>query len=120
MGVFDYLPSDRIGKRYKPKPDSPMEVMRRWPSLTAHLICESLGYATPTKAGLIILDAINNRENWCEWVYACYNKNPKIPLQRAIKGRHHHEGYMAEYRNAIALVRRAIDTGEEPVFASWF
>ena len=30
--------------------ESPQEIMRRYPRITAHIIAESLGYATPTKA----------------------------------------------------------------------
>lgn len=120
MGVFDYVPADRIGKRYKPKPETLEEVMRRWPCLTAHVICESLGYATPSRAAHILLDAAHGRENWCEWIYSCYNKNPMKAVKNAILTRHYHKGYMAEFRQAYALVRRAMDTGEEPVFASWF
>jgi hypothetical protein len=102
------------------KPETLEEVMRRWPRLTAHLIAESLGYATPSKAASIILDTTHRRENWCEWIYSCYNKDPLKAVQDAIRNRHHHSGYMAEYKLAYALVRRAIDTGEEPIFASWF
>ena len=41
-------------------------------------------------------------------------------VKNAILTRHYHKGYMAEFKQAYALVRRAIDTGEEPSFASWF
>ncbi len=102
------------------KPETIEEVMKRWPRVTANLICESLGYATPSTAGRIILDAIHGRENWCEWIYSCYNKNPLPAVQNAIRTRHYHKGYMADFRHAYALVRHAIETGEEPVFASWF
>lgn len=52
MGAFDYLKPSDLALRYRPKPDSPQEAMRRWPRVTAHVICESLGYATPSKAAL--------------------------------------------------------------------
>jgi len=31
-----------------------------------------------------------------------------------------HHGFMAEYKLALALVKRAIEKDEEPLFASWF
>ena len=102
------------------KPETADEVMRRWPRITAHIICHSLGYATPSKAAWILLDAYLGRENWCEWVDACYKRDPRPAVKHAIMNRHTHEGYMADYGLAYSLVRRAIDTGEEPIFASWF
>lgn len=38
----------------------------------------------------------------------------------AIGARHSHHGYMADFDLAYALVRRAIETGEEPLFGIWF
>ena len=81
---------------------------------------KSLGYATPTKAALIGLDGMYGRENWCEWVYTCYGCDARKALNNSIRNRHHHKGYMAEYRHARKLVDRAIELGEEPLFASWF
>jgi len=80
--------------------------MKRYPRITAHIIAESLGYAT--------------RKNYCEWIYSCYGSDPLPAVKNAIRNRHHHKGYMAEYRIAKKLVDHALDTGEEPVFASWF
>jgi len=94
--------------------------MRKWPRVTAHVICESLGYATPSKAALIILDAINDRENWCEWIYSCYGCDPRKAVRYAIQTRHYHKGYMADFHQAYALVRRYLASGDEPIFASWF
>lgn len=94
--------------------------MRRWPSLTAHVICESLGYATPSTAAQIVLDASVGRENWCEWIYSCFDRKPMEAVRNAIQNRHNHNGYMAEYRTARALVNKALGTGEEPLLASWF
>ena len=96
------------------------DVMRRWPALTAHMICESLGYATPECAANIILDAITGQENWCEWVASCYKCDPTQPLKNAIRTRHYHKGYMAEFKQALAIVFRTILTGDSPMFASWF
>ncbi len=106
--------------KMRKKPETIEEVMKRWPSLTGHVICHSLGYCTPRSAAKIVLDASEGRENWCEWIYSCYNRNPMPAVQMAIKTRHHHKGYLAHYPHAIALVRRYLLTGEEPVLASWF
>lgn len=94
--------------------------MRRWPRITANVICESLGYATPSVAARIMLDAYEGRENWCEWIASCYHGDPRTAVQRAIATRHYHHGYMADFGMAFALVKRYLETGEEPVFASWF
>jgi hypothetical protein len=96
------------------------EIMKKYPRITAHVIAESLGYATPSCAARIVKDAREGRKNYCEWIYSCYGSDPVPAVKSAIRSRHHHEGYMAEYKLALALVRRAIDTGDEPVFASWF
>ncbi len=50
----------------------------------------------------------------------CYNCDPQKAVERAIKTRHTHRGFMADYKVAKALVNRAIATGDEPLFASWF
>jgi hypothetical protein len=95
-------------------------VMRRYPRIVAHIIAESLGYATPSRAASILDDAKHHRENWCEWIYACYKCDPLPAVQAAIRNRRHHKGFMAEYGAARALVSHAIATGNEPIFASWF
>jgi uncharacterized protein (DUF433 family) len=96
------------------------EVMKRYPLITAHIISESLGYATPTCAARILKDARAGRKNYCEWIDACYNRNPLRAVQDAIRFRHKHSGYMAEFKDAKALVERSIKDGEEPELASWF
>ena len=40
------------------RPETPEEFMRRYPRITAHIIAESLGYATPTRAAWIGLDGL--------------------------------------------------------------
>lgn len=94
--------------------------MRRYPRLTAHVICASLGYATPSTAARIIADAKAGRENYCEWIYACYKGDPRNAVRHAFELRHHHRGYMADYQQARLLVERAIATSKEPLFGSWF
>lgn len=96
------------------------EMMRRYPRITAHIIAESLGYATPSFAARILKDAREKRENYCEWIYSCYNKDAIKAVQGAIKNRHYHKGFMSEYKHAKVLVENAIKTGREPILASWF
>ncbi len=96
------------------------EVMRRYPRLTAHVIAESLGYATPSCAARILNDAREQKENCCEWIYSCYGSDPVPAVKSAIRNRHNHKGFMAEYKLALAIVRNALDSGDEPLFASWF
>ncbi|MBE7456487.1 MAG: hypothetical protein HS102_07645 [Planctomycetia bacterium] len=100
--------------------DSPDDYLKRYPRICAHIITESLGYATPTMAARILKDAKEGRENGCEWIYSCYQRNPRPAVEGAIRGRGHHRGYMAEYRTALAIVKRQLDSGESPLFASWF
>ena len=102
------------------RPESTVDYMRRYPRLVSHIICESLGYATPSRAASILKDAHERRENWCEWLDACYNHDALRCVRDSIRGRHRHHGYMADYDYAIALVRRAIASGKEPELTSWF
>ena len=94
--------------------------LRRYPRITAHIIAESLGYAVPLVAARILKDAKEGQENWCEWIDACYNRDPTPAVKQAIKNRHSHKGYMASYDLALRIVRHQLDTGESPLLASWF
>lgn len=94
--------------------------LHRYPNIVAHIICESLGYATPTTAAYLIKDYREGRENCCEWVYTLYKSNPKTPIERAIKFRHSHTGFMRSFPNAKAITREAIENNKEPLLASWF
>ncbi len=94
--------------------------MERYPRITAHIISESLGYATPTRAAIIGFHGMRNEPNNCEWVDACYQSNARKVLENSIRSRHFHKGYMAEYKLAKAIVDHAINTREEPILASWF
>jgi hypothetical protein len=98
------------------------DYIRKYPRIVSHIICESLGYAIPTIAGMILRDAHLRKENWCEWIYSCYNRDPLPALRGAIRNRKHHKGYMADYGLARAIVDRfnATDGREEPMLASWF
>jgi hypothetical protein len=94
--------------------------MRRYPRLVSHVICFSNGYASPTLAARILKDAKEGKQNYCEWIWSCYRCDPRPAVQGAIRYRHSHRGFMADFDMAYALVRRAIETGEEPMFGSWF
>jgi hypothetical protein len=109
--------------RMERKPRSEMtvnDVLLRWPCVCAHIICESLGYATPTMAACILYDAANGNENHCEWITCCSNSDPKPAVKTAIATRHYHRGYMADYKSALHLVIAKIILDYEPTFASWF
>jgi len=95
-------------------------LIARYPRITAHIIAESLGYATPRTAAAILLDAINQRPNMCEWVAHCYKGSALECVHKSIRWRHYHIGYMGSYKAARALVDQAIQTGKHPMFASWF
>lgn len=94
--------------------------LKRYPSLVAHMIAESLGYATPSLAAQIVAYGAVDRPHYCEWISACYENDARKALTNAIRRRHRHKDYMADYRQALALVRHYAETGDEPVFASWF
>ena len=98
---------------------TPNEAMKRYPHIVAHIICHSLGYATPRCAAQILADHINGRPNFCEWIACCYHGVPKGAVEGAIRGRHSHKGFMARFSHALALVRQAIEQNREPIFASW-
>ena len=103
-----------------PSPWSAPAVLRRYPRLVAHMICESLGYFTPTGAAVALADALNGHENWSEYIFSCHGRDPTHVVRRAIQGRRTHRGYMAHYPQALAIVAREILTGEQPLIASWF
>ena len=103
------------------------EILRRYPRLVSHLICESLGYFTPEGAAGAILAVVQHRACACEWYLHMAGVGGRSledvgrdTLRRAIGSRHRHRGFMAEYARARALVDRLVKTGEGPAFASWF
>ncbi len=96
------------------------ETMRRYPLITAHVISESLGYATPACAARILKDAREGRRNNCEWIDACYKGDALSAVQNSIRFRDEHTGYMSDFKRAQALVKRSIEDGREPELASWF
>lgn len=106
---------------------SPEEIVARYPRLVAHLICESLGYFTPRAAAHALLQFKRGRPFFCEWYthMAGGFQNDRVlevgrqVLERAIRGRHRHHGYMADYGQARRVVAAEL-AGHGPVFASWF
>jgi hypothetical protein len=94
--------------------------LQRYPRICAHIIAESLGYAVPIVAAIILKDSRESGRNNCEWVASCYGGDAKAVVSDSIRHRHHHKGPMAEYDHAIAIVRRQLETGDSPVLASWF
>jgi len=109
------MPSDSTAAR----PPTRDEILQRYPRLVAHVIAESLGYATPRTAAAIIQDAVAERPNCSEWIAHGFRGNARAAVNRAITSRHYHHGPMGSYFAARAVVARA-QTGEHPVFASWF
>ena len=99
---------------------TPQDFLERYPRICAHIIAESLGYAVPSLAARILMDATKGRENHCEWIDACYHNDPKPAVRGAIVNRHRHTGYMASYELALKIVRHELDTGQGPLLASWF
>jgi hypothetical protein len=99
---------------------SPEYVMARWPALVAHMIAESLGYYTPSAAAHTLLHHLKGEQDWCEYVYTCHDRNPTKQIKKTIASRRYHTGYMASYKQALALVIAAVAVGREPTFASWF
>ena len=101
------------------------ETMQRYPRLTAHLICESLGYFTPTAAANAIRDHQTGRGNHCEW-YSHMATSGKTMLEigartinNAFRRRRFHQGPMAHYPQALALVQESIRHHDPTLFSSW-
>lgn len=100
--------------------ETSQDYLARYPRICAHIIAESLGYAVPLVASSILRDAKTGQENWCEWIFSCYNKDARKAVQAAIRNRHTHQDYMASYGLALNIVRHQLATGESPLLASWF
>lgn len=98
------------------------EFARKYPRLTAHMICHSLGYAVPALAARIVYDAHQRRTTYCEWIAACWKDSSYDCLKVMVsnKVRHSHHGYMADYGSARALVADFVNNSRQPSLASWF
>jgi hypothetical protein len=89
--------------------------------IIAHIIAESLGYASPDCALHILDDAVNNRQNFCEWVWECFNSNPLPVVVQAIRNRHFHFGFMRSYKQARVVINERIQNVDTTMagLASW-
>jgi len=94
-------------------------VLAKHSRLVAHVICESLGYATPQVAASIIAAAYREDAHYCEWINHCFRDDPRPAVKRAIQYRHDHKGFMADYPRAKAITDQARQ-GNHPLLASWF
>lgn len=114
-------------------PQTPEDAVRRFPRLTGHLICESLGYFTVRSAGAAIVAYLSDEPFGCEWyshISQCqgtgmFDNEAFLSINRqvvssAIRRRHEHRGYMTEYAHAKSLVDRFTQTGDQNELASWF
>ncbi len=109
------------------QPDTPLtEILARYPRLSAHLICESLGYFTPLGAANAIKHYALGQPFACEWYahMAGWDRPALIDtgrrvLEAAFRRRHRHRGFMAHYPLAMAIVNAALK-GHYPQGASWF
>lgn len=86
------------------------QVIKRWPRLVAHMICESLGYFTPLSAANAILFYKSNAPFFCK-MYCDLSRrrgkslfdNDEVTkigkefIERSIQRRHTHYGLMADY-----------------------
>jgi hypothetical protein len=95
------------------------QILRRYPRLCAHIIAESLGYSTPNHAATLLKRAYLRLPDWCEWIACCYKNNAAQMLANAIDRRHHHHGYMSSVKAAQEIIRRQLESGKEPLLASW-
>jgi hypothetical protein len=113
------------------------DAMRRYPRLISHMICESLGYFSPLCAANALAHYICGSPFFCEWYShmasfrkAATREEYEAELVKvgaevvsfAFKRRSHHSGYMAEYRQALALVmaERQRTGCTDGMLASWF
>jgi hypothetical protein len=122
LAIFEKLETDKL--KWLP----PELVCMLWPRTTAHMICESLGYAGATRAARIVWDGHLGVSNFCEWIDACYRNDARKALSAATKSpewsprKRRHSGYMSSYRQAMVCVAKEI-LGKEPDhfgLAAWF
>lgn len=104
-----------------------------YPRVAAHVICHSLGYATPGKAASIATKAFDQDASYCEWIDSMvslqagedYRAAAARVTRRTVtygvssNARRSHRGYMADYGQArLAVICELLGRG--PTFASWF
>lgn len=110
-------------------------VLRRYPRLVAHMICESLGYFSPLCAANALAHHINGTPFACEWyshICMCrgqglFHDDTLVQVGRdvvraAFVSRRRHQGPMAEFEQALALVQaeRNKAGATAGLLASWF
>ena len=100
--------------------------MKRYPRLTAHLICESKGWLTPISAGEAIADHANGIPHVSEW----YTQNGnwtaahllaanRAALTLTFQYRRTHRCGQRDYRRARRLVESAVRHCEGLLNQSW-
>jgi len=108
-------------------------VALKYPRLLAHMICESLGYFSPSAVASALCCYLNGEPCYCEWYdhMARFNerKNSRagmwdmtaaIPF-RSFTQRKYHKGSMSSYPAATELIK-GLNEGTLPngMLASWF
>ena len=87
------------------------DTMQRYPLLTAHLVCESLGYFTPRAAANAIQSHKKGRSHACEWYLSMARPGHSLKdigadtLSRTFKRRRFHQGFMADFNRALLMVQ---------------
>jgi hypothetical protein len=111
------------------------QVLKRYPLLVAHMICESLGYFCVLGAANALAAYIDGETCACEWyshMAMCRGKGMfdrealleigKQVVERAFLNRHRHKGYMADFQRAIAQVKAELEREgcTSHMLAAWF
>ena len=141
MTVLEAIVESRdLGERWTGRvggadPMSREQALRRWPRLVAHMICESLGYFTVESAASALAHYKAIKPYACEWYsHQCrcrgkglFDEHELLQVGRAvvlaaIRRRKGHSGYMADYQQAIALVKAELAHRgyTSDMLASWF
>ena len=114
--------------KVKTRPDTIEEALDRYPRLVGHMICESQGYFTPRAAANAVLHYIQGHAFFCEWyrhmAWKDQSSDNILDIGREVTGRafskrHRHQGFMADYPTARAMVEDVRGGGEGPLFMSW-
>jgi hypothetical protein len=101
------------------------EVLRRYPRLIAHMICESLGYFTPRAAANAIIYHKLGQPFYCEYYVHLAQRDGNVieaarrQIDASYRTRRYHKGYMSDYSLAKQIIKQSL-IGNDPIFASWF
>lgn len=111
------------------------QVLKRYPLLIAHMICESLGYFTVGCAANALAAYIDGESFSCEWYsHMChcrtgeyFNREETRKIGREVlalsfRNRHRHKGPMAEFKAAISQVKAELEHQgcTSGMLAAWF